>query len=91
MRDEQWEKYRDLNPPKGQAKLYYKDNAEYWKDGFDAGMVQAAKLFEESEGLMPIVVEETKKAYGIRLIEILVAEIRQAAVDAKVNVNLTQK
>lgn len=37
LRDAEWEKYKDENPPKGQAKFYYKDNAEYFQDGFDAG------------------------------------------------------
>lgn len=32
--EDAWESYRDNNPPKGQARFYYKDNVEYWKDGF---------------------------------------------------------
>jgi hypothetical protein len=33
--DEAWEKHKDNNEPVGQASLYYKDNGEYFKYGFD--------------------------------------------------------
>ena len=33
-RNTKWEHYKEESPPKGQAKLYYKDNLEYWRDGF---------------------------------------------------------
>lgn len=33
----EWRKYQESNPPKGQAQFYYKDNTEYWQDGFVIG------------------------------------------------------
>lgn len=38
LKNEQWEKFKEENEPKGQAEFYYKDNCEYWKDGFDAAI-----------------------------------------------------
>jgi hypothetical protein len=42
----EWRRYQEGNPPKGQAQLYYKDNAEYWQDGFRAALA----LMQEREG-----------------------------------------
>lgn len=46
IRDAEWEKYKDLHPPKGQANFYYKDNAEYFKAGFDASSAEWKKIIE---------------------------------------------
>ena len=40
LRNALWEKYKEENPPKGQAKLYYTDNAQYWKDGYECGYME---------------------------------------------------
>lgn len=34
LAEEAWCKYRDANPPRGQAQFYYTDNKEYWKAGY---------------------------------------------------------
>jgi hypothetical protein len=51
-RDELWEKYKEENPPKGQATLYYKDNAEYWKAGYDAAMAEKDELIRHYKFLL---------------------------------------
>ncbi len=43
-RDAAWEKYKDENKPKGQAKFYYKDNRHYWCDGYSYRDAEVAEL-----------------------------------------------
>lgn len=43
IKKEAWEIYKENNPPKGQARFYYKDNSAYWSDGFDAGVAEMQK------------------------------------------------
>lgn len=42
-----WEAYKEANPPKGQAQFYYKDNAEYWKSGFNSGVIERDKQWTQ--------------------------------------------
>ena len=43
-RDAAWEKYKDENKPNGQAKFYYKDNRQYWCDGYSSRDAEVAAL-----------------------------------------------
>ena len=46
-RDEAWEKFKEEDEPLGQAKLYYKDNGEYFMKGYDQGMADAREYAEK--------------------------------------------
>lgn len=39
-----WEKYKDENPPKGNARFYFKDNREYWIDGYNKAYDQLTEV-----------------------------------------------
>jgi hypothetical protein len=58
---------------------YYVDQPN-WDGGTVVGLEEIAAYIEnDSEILLPIVVEETKRAYGLRLLKELAAEIRRMA------------
>lgn len=61
--DQAWERYKDNHPPKGQAALYYTDNAEYWKAGFrTARASQGSSVTAEHKD--PTVLVQALKVYG---------------------------
>lgn len=56
--DEAWEKFKEDNPPRGQALHYYKDNQEYWKSGWESCLEYLGKAAPEFDR------DVTAKAYS---------------------------
>jgi hypothetical protein len=58
-----WKRYRDTNPPVGQAQFYYKDNAHYFKCGVVKGWEACIQhLIGKSEEFKEVAVAESYHA-----------------------------
>lgn len=67
LKNELWEIYKEENPPKGQARFYYNDNCEYWKDGFDAAIKAVSEREDDTIKFIKDKIEYHKQAYSLEL------------------------
>lgn len=71
-----------MNDPKV-MEITYTNGTDRWESGKVVGLEEIATYIEsDAEIFLPIVVEETKRAYGLRLLKELAAEIRRLDPDA---------